>query len=73
MHPEMLCDECPEATSACTSEQSFGSRSECELHQTDRHAVGEDTMTMKLQLDTFLTVHFTQRHKSRDKDRLTEA
>lgn len=44
----------PGAINACTAEQSFGSRSECESHRTDRRAAREDTMTMKPQLDTFL-------------------
>lgn len=59
-HRSFVCDESPKAINACTAEQSFGSRFECDAHTTDRRA-REDTMTMKPQLDTFLTVHFTQR------------
>lgn len=58
-----VCDEEPEAIRARTAEQSFGSRSECESHKTDRRAAGEDTVIMKPHLDTFLTVHFTQRKR----------
>lgn len=64
-----MCDERPEAISACTAEQSFGSRSECESQKTDRSAAGEDTMTMKPHLDTFLIVHFTQREKHKGRQR----
>lgn len=64
-----MCDERPEAISACTAEQSFGSRSECESQKTDRSAAGEDTMTMKPHLDTFLIVHFPQREKHKGRQR----
>lgn len=58
-----VCDERPKAISASTAKQSFGSRSECESHKADRRAAREDTALVKPHLDTFLTVHFTQRQR----------
>lgn len=65
-----VCEMSPEAIGA-TAKQSFGSRSECESHKTDRHAAREDTMAMKPQLHTFLTIHFSQKERDSQIQRQT--
>ena len=44
-HPSSVFDESPEAIRACTAEQSFGNRSECESHKIDRQGRHNDHET----------------------------